>query len=318
MDKLASMRVFCSVSAEGGFAAASRRLGMSTAMVSKHVRRLEDDLGVRLLDRGTRHCVLTEAGEVYLARCRQLLQLLADSETELTSLSNEVCGTLRMGAPHSFGTIYLARVASTFQQLHPQLHIDLRLSPLTPDLVEGGFDLAIHAGEAELADSQLIARRLGSFHMVVCASPGYLKEHGSPLAPEQLADHNCLVFDSESAYDRWEFSGHGREVSVQVSGNLHCNQGNALRMAALADAGIVRLPSYMVVDDLRARRLLAVMPGYASAERAIHAIYPHRRHQPAKVAKFIEFLADRLQRDERLGIAPPQTRADTEPARGGR
>ena len=158
-----------------------------------------------------------------------------------------------------------------------------------------GVDLAIHAGDAALADSQLIARRLGSFHMVVCASPAYVKENGNPLAPEQLAKHNCLVFDSDVAYDHWEFSGHGREVSVQVAGNLHCNQGNALRIAALEGLGIVRLPSYMVEEDLRSRRLLELMPGYASPERALYAIYPDRRHQPAKVSAFIDFLAAHFQ-----------------------
>lgn len=305
MDKLASIQVFCAVAAEGGFAAASRRLGMSTAMVSKHVKRLEDDLGVRLLDRGTRHCVLTEAGETYLDRCKQVLKLLTESETEINSLSKEVRGNLKVGAPHSFGTLYLTRVASSFQQLHPALNVDLRLSPLTPDLIDGGFDLAIHAGDAALADSQLIARRLGSFQMVVCASPAYVKENGNPLAPEQLSAHNCLVFHSDTAYDNWEFSGHGREVSVQVAGSLHCNQGNALRIAALANAGIARLPSYMVEEDLRMQRLLALMPGYVSRERAIYALYPDRRHQPAKVAKFIEFLAKRLARDERWSALPP-------------
>ena len=299
MDKLASIQAFCSVVAEGGFAAASRRLGMSTAMVSKHVKRLEDDLGVRLLDRGTRHCALTEAGEAYHERCKQVLALLAESETEINSLSKQVRGVLKVGAPHSFGTLYLARVISTFQRLHPELHVNLRLSPLTPDLLDGGFDLAIHAGEAELADSQLIARRLGGFRMVVCAAPGYLEENGTPLAPEQLAHHNCLVFDADAAVDAWEFAGHGRETTVQVAGTLHCNQGNALRIAALEGSGVARLPSYMVEEDIRTRRLVELMPDYLSPARALYALYPDRRHQPAKVARFIDFLAERLQRDER-------------------
>lgn len=305
MDKLASIQAFCAVAAEGGFSAASRRLGLSTAMVSKHVKRLEDELGVRLLDRGTRHCALTEAGIAYHERCKQVLILLAESETEINSLSKQVRGTLKVGAPHSFGTLYLTRVISTFQRLHPALHVDLRLSPLTPDLLEGGFDLAIHAGEAELADSQLVARRLGGFRMVVCASPAYVRDNGAPLAPEQLAHHNCLVFDADAAYDSWAFGGHGREVEVQVGGTLHCNQGNALRIAALESLGIVRLPSYMVEEDLRGRRLVELMPGYHSPSRAIHAIYPDRRHQPAKVARFIEFLAERLQRDEHWSVRPP-------------
>lgn len=300
MDKLASMQVFCSVAAEGGFSAASRRLGMSTAMVSKHVKRLEDQLGARLLDRSTRHCVLTEAGTAYHQRCLQLLTLLADSEAEIHALSKDVRGTLKLGAPHSFGMLYLTRVICTFQRRNPGVSVDLRLSPLTPDLIEGGFDLAIHAGEADLADSQLIARRLGEFRMVVCAAPAYVRENGAPLAPEQLVDHNCLVFDSDIAYDTWEFAGHGRRVSVQVSGRLHCNQGNALRIAALEGAGIVRLPGYMVDEDLRLKRLLPLMPGYAEPHRAIHAIYPDRRHQPAKVSTFIEFLAERLRRDQLL------------------
>lgn len=294
MDKLASIRAFCTVVRQSSFSAAARELGVSTAMVSKQIRRLEDELGARLLNRSTRQVCLTEAGTDYFRRCGQLLAQLEDMERSVRTLSEEVCGTLKLSAPSTFGTLYLVPAILDYKRRHPQVAVNLRLSPQVPDLLEGGFDLAIYAGNARLDDTSLLARRLGSFRMIVCASHDYLERHGEPVQPQDLARHNCLIFHTEVAHDDWLFRTDGSEIAVHVAGDLHSNQGNALRIAALGGLGIVRLPSYLVQEDLAAGRLREILCAFHSPPRAVYALHHQRRHVPAKVRTFIDFLAERF------------------------
>jgi len=295
MDKLTSMRTFCGVAKEGSFSTASRLLGVSTAMVSKHIKRLEDDLGVRLLNRSTRHCSLTEAGAEYYNRCQRLLGYLEEAEASVKNLSEEVRGTLKLSAPSTFGTQYLVPAIVAYKQRHPNLAFNLRLSPQMPDLLEGGFDLAIHAGGTRLDDSDLVARKLGSFRLAVCASRRYLERNGWPRHPEDLRHHNCLVFQNDIATDNWMFRREDNELGVQVRGDLYSNQGNALRVAAKGHLGIVRLPDYLVQEDIHQGRLVEILQDYQSPPRAVHALYPHRRLLPAKVRSFVDFLANRFE-----------------------
>ncbi len=295
MDKLTSIRTFCGVAREGSFSMASRHLGVSTAMVSKHIKRLEDELGVRLLNRSTRHCSLTEAGAEFYNRCQQLLAYLDEAEANVRNLSEEVRGTLKLSAPATFGTLYLMPAIAAYKKKFPSLAFNLRLSAQMPDLLEGGFDMAIHAGNSRLDDSDLVARKLGSFRLAVCATRQYLDANGWPRHPEDLRHHNCLIFHNEVATESWMFRGHDSEISVNVQGDLHANQGNALRVAAVGHLGIVRLPDYMVRDDIHQGRLVEILDEYQSPPRAFYALYPHRRLVPAKVRSFVDFLVNRFE-----------------------
>ncbi|MCC7413704.1 MAG: LysR family transcriptional regulator [Gammaproteobacteria bacterium] len=303
MDKLASIKAFCAVVRDGSFSAAARSLGVSTAMVSKHIKRLEDELGARLLNRSTRHNALTEAGDEYFRRCQQLLAQLEELEFNVRTLSDEVRGTLKISAPATFGTLFLMPAILQYKQRHPHVQINLRLSPQMPDILEGGFDLAIYAGNAKLDNSSLLARRLGSFRLAVCASKTYLDEHGTPTHPQELVRHNCLIYHDEVAHDEWIFKGAGTEIAVHVQGDLHANQGNALRVAAVGGLGIVRLPNYLLQDDVRARRLKEILSEYRSPPRAVYALHHQRRHVPAKVRTFIDFLAERFEADHDIAEA---------------
>lgn len=295
MDRFSSIKTFCTVAREGSFSSASRELGVSPAMVSKHIKRLEDDLTVRLLNRSTRHCSLTEAGAEYFDRCQRVLAYLEEADANVKNLSGEVRGTLKISAPATFGTLYLTPAIIAYKKRHPNLAFNLRMAPQMPDLLEGGFDLAIHAGGTRLDDSDLVARKIGSFRMVVCAAPAYLDEHGRPQHPSDLQRHNCLVFHNEMATDNWIFRSAENETAVKVEGDLHANQGAALRLAAEHGLGIVRLPDYLVQEQITAGRLAEILSDYESPPRAVHVMYPHRRLMPAKVRSFVDFLANRFE-----------------------
>ncbi|MEQ8233136.1 MAG: LysR substrate-binding domain-containing protein [Gammaproteobacteria bacterium] len=303
MDKLATIRTFCSVARSGSFSLASRELDVSTAMVSKSVKQLEEDLGVRLLNRSTRHCSLTEAGVEYFNRCQQLLADLDDADSSIRNLTGEVRGTLKISAPATLGTLYLVPALLAFKERYPKVAFNLRLAPQMPDLLEGGFDLAIHAGGTRLDDSEVVARRLGSFRLAICAAPAYLERHGTPRQPQDLERHNCLIFHNETATDTWVFRHGEGEVAVKVAGDLHSNQGAALRYASIKALGVVRLPDYLVRDDVAKGRLVELLADYRSPPRAVFAIYPHRRLTPAKLGTFVDFLVERFQREQELDAA---------------
>ena len=295
MDKFTSIRTFCSVAKQGSFSAASRELGVSTAMVSKQIKRLEDELSARLLNRSTRHCSLTEAGAEYYDRCQRVLTYIEDADASVKNLSHEIRGTLKISAPATFGTRYLVPAIVAYKNEYPKIAFDLRLAPQMPDLLEGGFDIAIHAGGTRLDDSDLVARKLGSFRLAICASQEYLDVHGTPRHPSELSRHNCMIFYNDMATDTWSFRADENELSVAVDGDLRSNQGAALRLAAMRGMGIARLPNYLVHEDFENKRLVEILTEYRSPPRAVHVMYPQRRLMPAKVRSFIDFLADRFE-----------------------
>jgi len=296
MDKFTSIRTFCQVAKQGSFSAASRELGVSTAMVSKQIKALEEDLSVRLLNRTTRHCSLTEAGAEYFDRCQRVLAYIEDADASVKTLSHEIRGTLKISAPATLGTRYLVPAIIAYKKDFPKIGFDLRLAPQMPDLLEGGFDIAIHAGGTRLDDSELVARKLGSFRLAICASREHLDLHGVPSHPNVLSRHNCLIFYNDMATDTWAFRDDENEFTVSVEGDLRSNQGAALRLAAMRGMGIARLPNYLVHDDFENGRLVEILLEYRSPPRAVHVMYPQRRLMPAKVRSFIDFLADRFER----------------------
>lgn len=295
MDKLTSMIVFTKVAKAGSFAAAAKELDLSRAMATKHVMQLENSLGIRLLNRTTRNLSLTEVGVVYLERCLQILDDIEETELAVTRLQTEPRGTLKVNAAPFFGAYHLAPAIAAYNQVYPDVNVELVLQSGYVDLIEEGFDLAIHLDD--LHDSSLIARKLGGSQRVVCGAPSYFKGRSVPETPNDLKLHNCLVNSSMPPRDQWQFqeSETGKTSVVKVAGTMEANVADALRIAAISGLGLVLLPTYMVGQDLRKGRLQAVLTDFIPSPLEIHAVYPHRKHLSAKVRTFVDFLHERFQ-----------------------
>lgn len=287
-NKLNSIEVFLKVAKLESFSEAAKQLGLSKAMVSKHVTNLENSLGVRLLNRTTRQLGLTEAGMAYRVRIREIMDDMTETELSITQLSSEPQGTLRIMAPTSFGSFHLARAIADYRKIYTKVGIEAVLTEREPDIIEDGLDMVIKVGVLE--DSSLVARKIADAHMSICASESYLEEHGLPLTPEDLFDHNCLIYSGRQPMGEWRFTVNGKIKKLRVKGDVRSNVGDALRIAAIQGCGLVQLPRYMTGLDLKSGRLKAVLEAYAPAPRPIHAIYPHRQHLSAKVRTFVEFL----------------------------
>jgi len=298
MDRLTSMAVFRRVVELDGFAAAARDLRMSGAAVSKHVGRLEEGLGVRLLNRTTRRLSLTEAGRTYYDRCARILDDVAEAEQLVTSDAASPRGQLRVNAPMSFGFRHLGPVLPDFLARYPDITIDLALNDRMVDLLDEGWDVAVRI--ADLPDSSLIARRVGTMRGVLAASPAYVARRGEPADPKDLAGHDCLLYALNARGQGWSFTGPNGPVSVQVQGPLRANNGDVLAAAAEAGLGVVMMPTFIVCDQLRAGTLRTLMPQWTPLTTGIHCVYPPGRHLSAKVRAFVDFLAERFG-----GAVPP-------------
>lgn len=292
MDKFLEMQTFTSVVDAGSFVRAAESLDMSKAAVSRYVADLEARLGVRLLHRTTRKLSLTEEGRAFHARCKSMLEELEEAESEISARSAQASGLVKVNVPYSFGILHLAPLWSDFMAQHPKVTLDVTLSDRVVDLVEEGFDLAVRIGS--LASSSLISRKLASTRMVLCASPTYLKVHGSPQRPEEIAQHAVLAYSLLATGDQWSLEGPNGIESVVVHPFLRTNSGDTCRAAALKHQGIILQPSFMVEDDLRSGALVELMPEYRAAEFGIYAVYPSRQYVSAKVRLLIEFLAKAL------------------------
>lgn len=289
MDLLSGMRVFTHVVEAGGFTAASQRLGLSRAAVSKQVAQLEGHLGGQLLQRTTRRVSLTEIGQAFYTRCKAILEDVAEAESLVTGLSAEPRGTLRLNVPMTFGVRQIAPLLGRFTAMYPRLQLELSFNDRMIDLVEEGYDLAIRI--ATLQDSNLVARRLAASRTAICAAPAYLEQHGMPRAPADLRRHRCLRYQYAPNSNAWTLTWDGHTEQVRVGGPLLLNNGDALCMAAEHGAGIVMLPSFIVGDAIRAGRLVRVMHDYDGPTAGIHAVYASSRHLTAKVRTLIDFLA---------------------------
>lgn len=292
MARLDEMAAFAAVVDAGSFSAAARALGLSKSAVSKQVGRLEDRLGVRLLNRTTRRLSLTEAGTTFHAACRRVLDEAESAEQAVSDLAAAPRGLLKLNAPMSFGFLHLGAAIPAFHQRYPQIRVDVTMNDRFVDLVEEGYDVAIRIGA--LRDSSLIARRLAPSRTVLCASPAYLERRGRPRQPADLAQHDCLLYANCATPREWTVNGPGGRQTVAVDGPLIANNGDLLSGAALAGMGIARLPTFIVGSHLRSGRLELVLPDHPVPEEGIHAVYPHGRNLSAKVRVFVDFLAERF------------------------
>lgn len=280
---------FLEVVEAGSFTAAATRLGVSKSYISKQISALEDRFGARLLQRTTRQLTLTGVGEVFFQQCQQMAQQLADAETMISELQHEPLGTLKIALNSSYGVQYMATAVARFAQLHPQLTVEVSANYHDVDLLAEGYDLAIRYGE--LADSNLIARRLGPHSMCLCASPEYFAAHGVPRRIEDLRTHNCLV----GAQRHWQFTQGDSSIRVKVDGNWISEDGATHLAAARCGIGLAQLPDFFVQADVEQGNLLRVEADWAVYERVAWAVYPHSRHISTKVRLFIDFVTDYME-----------------------
>jgi len=290
MDKFFEMQAFASVVDAGSFVKAADALASSKAAVSRYVSELEARLGVRLLHRTTRRLSLTEAGQVFYARCKDLLAELESAEAEITSHGSEASGLAKINVPVSFGIRHLAPLWGDFMRAHPKVRLDITLTDRVVDLVEEGYDMAVRI--ATLPSSMLVSRRLATTRIVLCASPEYLRVRGTPQHPRELAEHSVLAYSYLSTKDEWRFEGPDGAVSVKTQPVLRSNSGDICLAAALSHEGVILQPTFLVSDDLSAGRLIELLPDYRTRELGIYAIYPTRKHLAPKVRALIDFLVD--------------------------
>jgi DNA-binding transcriptional LysR family regulator len=293
MDRFANIEALVTVVESGSFSRAAERLGIAKSVVSRRVSALESDLGVQLLRRTTRSLSLTSVGREFHAKAVRILADLEDAEQSVMDASAALRGSIRLAAPLTFGLHHLAAALTLFLDLHPDLQLDLDLNDREVNLVEEGFDMAVRIGE--LADSTLVARRIGTARFATCASPDYLLRQGTPRRPGDLEGHTGLHYSNASLKQTWTFAGEGRQAMLAVPQiRMRANNGDALKAAALAGLGIVNLPTFIVADELRRGLLVEVLADYRRPPVGIHAVYPPGRLTPRRVRAFSEFLSERF------------------------
>jgi DNA-binding transcriptional LysR family regulator len=293
-DHFEDIRTFVAVVQAPGFAGASERLGLAKSAVSRRIQDLEDRLGSRLLHRTTRRLSLTETGTEFYQRSLKLLADLQEAEDVASKGTSEPVGRLRISGPMSFGILCLAPIIGEFMKKYPRLNVELVLNDRKVDLVEDGFDLAVRIGR--LKDSSLIARRIAPIRHAVCASPDYFRERGKPKAPQDLRDHVALTYSYEDDRQHWYFTNHD---PVEVRSTFICNNGDALREAAIAGCGVAYLPTFIIYEAVAAGKLDVCLTECALASGAreplaLYAVYPSTRNLSAKVRVFIDFLVEKF------------------------
>ncbi|TDV18544.1 LysR family transcriptional regulator [Paraburkholderia caballeronis] len=295
MDTLVSMKVFRYVVETGSFVGAAGRMNMSAAMASKHVMHLEQQLGARLLNRTTRRVAPTEAGREYYERLSQVLTELDEAGQAVGAASVVPQGRLRVSSLTAFGLRHVMGAVAEYAAEFPQVTVDITLSDRVVELIDEGFDVAIRASPSGLKSSSLIARQLATAHIVLCASPDYLRRHGTPKRVADLARHNFLRYAGMSAQELAPFADAAGGARGKFGGNLIVNHLEALRVVALQGVGVTMLGTEVIGDDLADGRLVPLLVDeLPPRELPIYAVYASRRHLSAKVRSFVDFLARRF------------------------
>lgn len=292
MDKYQEMRVFAAVVEAGSFVQAANALTLSKQAVSRSIGDLEARLGVRLLQRTTRKLSLTDEGRVFYERASELVEGIDNAEDEVTSRNAEVSGVLRVNVPQSFGLLHLAPLWPQFMRLHPKVTLEVSLVDQLTDLVEKGFDLTVRI--VQMPDSSLVSRKLTSTRVILCASPQYLRERGTPEHPSDLVRHDVMSYTLLATGDHWKFTGRDGPVEVEVKPRMRTNSGDTCRVAALHHQGIILQPAFMVGADLQAGTLVEVLPQFRHMELGVYAVYASRKFLPPKVRLLIDFMAAAL------------------------
>lgn len=291
MDRFTAMQVFAEIADRGSLTETADALDMSRAMVSRYLASLEEWLGVRLLHRTTRRVSLTDAGREALDRCRKVLELTGDVKSLAGARSSAPSGRLRMTASPSFAQAHLTAAVADFLLRFPLTQVELVVMERAVNLVEDRIDLAVRISNK--LDDALVARRLGTCRSVLCASPAYLAQHGTPLTPEALRDHRCLT---HAYVGRSEYALHSgpRIVRVPVVGPLQSNEPMVLLRAALAGIGIAMLPTYLAYEAVMQGALVRLLPDHEPERLDVHATYLSRQYQPQLLRSMLDFLAERF------------------------
>ncbi|MGY5802048.1 LysR family transcriptional regulator [Rhizobium sp. LEGMi12c] len=287
MDRLACMHVFVKAVETGSISAAAAELGLSSQLAGKQLRALEQDFGIQLLNRTTRRQSLTDGGRIFYDHAKNIIAEMEAAEALIAETRLIPRGRLRVSAPITFGSHALAPEIPEYLKLHPEVSLDLSLTNRTVDLVEEGFDIAFRTGE--LPDSQLLARGLAPLRLVLCAAPSYLRSAEKLTKPEELQQHECLVFSHTSLRTQWVFDGPGGVISVPIAGRFSTDSGEALRAAAVAGMGVLLQPHELIVAEIKAGRLVRLLPEYEPPARPLHALYAPDRRMTPKLRSFLDF-----------------------------
>lgn len=288
MDKFNNMQVFCRIVELGTFAKVAREMGLSAMMISKYITQLEKSLGVSLLNRTTRSLHLTEAGESYYHRSKQLLDDLAALDESIVQLGTDVKGVINISSPIDFGGIYMIPVIERYQQQYPQVQVSMRLNNKYVNLREGRFDISILV--TDCLDQGIVARKIATTRLCTYASPQYLAQYGNVTHIEELAQHRCLHYVDTPHGEYWTFNVDGKLKKIKVNWVFASNNGRALCQAAALGMGIIQVPKLSVQGYLERGELVEILPDYQIAALPIYATYLQRRFYPAKLTTFVDFL----------------------------
>ncbi|MEC6830450.1 LysR family transcriptional regulator [Photobacterium toruni] len=296
MDQLGAMRAFVLVVQTGSFSAAAREQGTSQATMSKKVAALEALLGVKLLSRTSRELSLTEVGQDYVHRCVSILGELDEAESNARSQMERPTGQLRISAPVVFGRQFIGPILTEFLKAYPELNVDLHLSDKHVDLIAERIDIAIRAKKLE--DSTLVARHLFDNPMVLVAAPSYLETNAAIITPEQLTSHNCILYSMQKSINVWYFNQNDQRLSIPVSGNCRCDNGDVILQLAIDGSGIAQLPIWMVREYIDSGQLAIVLSDFEVKPLPFNAVYPQNRYVPLKVRRFVEFIKTKIEQSE--------------------
>ncbi|GAB2176601.1 LysR family transcriptional regulator [Dongia sp. agr-C8] len=289
LNNLPAMVAFAIAVDRGSLTAAGKALGRSKAAISRQIAELEERLGVQLLQRTTRAIAPTPAGKEFHSRCATIIEGYLEAQSEVTALDSKPKGMLRATLPLAFTVLQLGELVPRMLEQMPELRLDVMLSDRKVDLLEEGFDVALRLGDP--MDESLVALHLGDCKLLVCGAPRYLKAHGIPTKPSDLAKHECIIETSDDSNAVWMF-GKGR--AIKVNGRLRTNNGQMARAAAVAGQGLAFLPSFLVHDDVKAGRLRPLLTEYLDALYPIYAVFPQNRRSSAKVRAFVDLLRETL------------------------
>ena len=291
MDRWTEIELFVQVAELGSLSRAAEALGLSNAAASRHLAALEERLAARLVQRTSRRLFLTDVGDAFYRRCKPLLGELHDAEIEVNEAVIKPTGLLRVTSSLSFAMIVIAPLLPDFTARYPDLRLEVVVSNRYPDLLENGIDVAIRNREFE-SDSAITVRRLAETKRVLAASPQYLQQHGTPRTPDELAKHRLLIYNLANQPHQLRFTRNGAVTSVPVQGLLEANDGQVLRAAALKHLGVLVQPMYILYDDVVAGRLVPVLQEWELPRLTINIAYPTRRHLPAKVRCFVDYVVE--------------------------
>jgi len=289
MDRFQELSAFVAVVEAGGFSAAARRIGESQSMISKAVSALEKRLGVQLLNRSTRNVALTDHGRKYYERTKPLLEEMEQADGELMSSTLDISGLVRIAASSTFGRLHVLPIIPELLSLYPKLKLDLNLSDSVQDLLSDSIDLAIRVSPIHSLDA--VIKRVTKTSLVCVGSRRYFEQHGTPMTPEDLVNHNCIIFNG---IENWTFAGPDGTFSVRVSGNLSSNTVETILAAVQADVGIGMFYGASLVGELRSPDIVPILDQFMTETRDVSLIWPNRKFISARVRKVTDFFAAKL------------------------